>query len=570
MTKINFLLSIIIFSIISSYATNISEPEINEALVKKLFSGDLKPMKQHALDLIATDPDSAVIYLSAIVTRYDDNMNESDKKLVIGSLNNLGYIYFYEYENIIKSYQYLTKALQLSEKTGIDSSFPYIYLNMANIDNVVEDNENAMQNFKKAFRTSVNQKAYDMTLVSLIGMLNFAHIALNQNLKDYKYEITTYKSLHIPDSIPLKRFTSLYLKGIELTQNRQYDRAIECFRQAIDNINTVYTPERYKYVVLNSIAKAKKLKGDVVGAIGSLKQILSIADGDDIRGAVYNQLNLLYREIGINDSADMYKARYLELTDSLLHHGQAQAIRSIGARYVEDKLNERIAQSAREKKQLTIIAVISTSALLIIILLAVWMLLQRKKLRNANKTIFEKSRENLDLQPNINASDIGQPNISDAYSLTPDNSGECEINDTIIEKSSASPSVETVKISESDSEAKSLAEKLREILLNSPEVYSPDFSVERLAMLAEVPTKKVSRCLNETMKTNFIAELQRARVREACRRMEDERAYGNITIEALANELGFKSRSNFAIVFKKITGLNPSEYLKFSRKEKKQ
>lgn len=38
--------------------------------------------------------------------------------------------------------------------------------------------------------------------------------------------------------------------------------------------------------------------------------------------------------------------------------------------------------------------------------------------------------------------------------------------------------------------------------------------------------------------------------------------YSNVTIQAIANDVGFKSRTNFASVFKKQTGLSPNEYQK--------
>ena len=57
------------------------------------------------------------------------------------------------------------------------------------------------------------------------------------------------------------------------------------------------------------------------------------------------------------------------------------------------------------------------------------------------------------------------------------------------------------------------------------------------------------------------------RIREACRRLSDP-ARSNLTIEAISDELGFRSRSNFNTVFKKITGLTPGSYQKFAREEK--
>ena len=60
---------------------------------------------------------------------------------------------------------------------------------------------------------------------------------------------------------------------------------------------------------------------------------------------------------------------------------------------------------------------------------------------------------------------------------------------------------------------------------------------------------------------NFSTLLSQYRIEEACRRLSSP-DYANVTIQAVAVDLGFKSRSNFAIVFKKFTGVAPNEYQK--------
>ena len=49
---------------------------------------------------------------------------------------------------------------------------------------------------------------------------------------------------------------------------------------------------------------------------------------------------------------------------------------------------------------------------------------------------------------------------------------------------------------------------------------------------------------------------------EACRRLGDQEHYGHLTIAAIAKDVGFGSRSNFALAFKRVTGISPSDYLR--------
>ncbi len=71
----------------------------------------------------------------------------------------------------------------------------------------------------------------------------------------------------------------------------------------------------------------------------------------------------------------------------------------------------------------------------------------------------------------------------------------------------------------------------------------------------------MSQVINDLIGTNFPSLLNSHRINEACRRLLDVKNYGGLTIEAIAESLGYKSRSNFSKNFKKHTGLNPKEYV---------
>lgn len=49
--------------------------------------------------------------------------------------------------------------------------------------------------------------------------------------------------------------------------------------------------------------------------------------------------------------------------------------------------------------------------------------------------------------------------------------------------------------------------------------------------------------------------------------MSDREHYGNLTIEAISQGVGFKLRASFISAFKKFTGLTPSQFLKIADRE---
>ncbi len=77
-----------------------------------------------------------------------------------------------------------------------------------------------------------------------------------------------------------------------------------------------------------------------------------------------------------------------------------------------------------------------------------------------------------------------------------------------------------------------------------------------------IPARRVSKAINKGLSQNFSTALQTFRIREACRRLSPRSEAALIILSrAVAESVGFRSRSNFHSIFKKITGLTPSQYL---------
>lgn len=119
----------------------------------------------------------------------------------------------------------------------------------------------------------------------------------------------------------------------------------------------------------------------------------------------------------------------------------------------------------------------------------------------------------------------------------------------------------------SDADKDRIAQLVQQVMEQTEVIIQPDFTVEKLAQNISTGQKYVSQVINETFEFNFNTLLGHYRIREACRRFNDPQRYGSYTIESIARDLGFKSRSNFATTFKKHTGLNPSEYLRLAKEK---
>lgn len=87
----------------------------------------------------------------------------------------------------------------------------------------------------------------------------------------------------------------------------------------------------------------------------------------------------------------------------------------------------------------------------------------------------------------------------------------------------------------------------------------PEFTLQQLSHKLQIPSYQVSQAINDGMKKNFYELVNGYRVEEAKRLLADDRNR-NYTILSVGFEAGFNSKTTFNTVFKKFTGLTPTEY----------
>lgn len=111
-----------------------------------------------------------------------------------------------------------------------------------------------------------------------------------------------------------------------------------------------------------------------------------------------------------------------------------------------------------------------------------------------------------------------------------------------------------------DDDKAELTNRILKVFENGDEIFESNFDMNRLAELVGSTYKNVSQTVNEQLGKNFNQVLNEYRIKEACRRLNDQATYGNYTIEAIGESVGYGSRSTFVTQFKTLTGLTPSEF----------
>ena len=104
-----------------------------------------------------------------------------------------------------------------------------------------------------------------------------------------------------------------------------------------------------------------------------------------------------------------------------------------------------------------------------------------------------------------------------------------------------------------------MAQRLRLFMQNEKPWLNPDLSLEELAAAVGQKPKMLSTVINETLGQNFFDFINHYRVDEA-KRLLTNPVDKKITVSEVLYAVGFNSKSSFNTLFKKYTGLTPTEF----------
>lgn len=481
--------------------------------------------------------DSALVCYSIVSNRYyQGKQNREELHHTACALVKQAYLYMYNFFDYGKSAEALFLAEELAEANHFNDLLPYIYLNLANQEGTnrglhVNDHEAQGDSslYVKAFYAASEAKDWQVLLTVLFNMLT--HADETEGLTALQTEIDHYRRLSIPAGIPLLPYMEHYLRGAELMQQQRYEDALDEFSQ-LDATSTGNDPQmqsRYQMQMYNFKATALfalNRDKEALDALHTLEQIAVKQAMLDVQVSVNQAFSNYYKHKNDFKQADTYQFRYLELKDSLLNHSRLQDFDQIRFLYELRKSNQKMQQMAYEHRQtlwlFALVAVVALSALFVLIIVSN----SYRQVRAKNKQLY---RQNVEM---------------------------------LRQMDERSAKYQSSRLA--DEEKQALADSIRQTLETSQDIYKESFSLNALAEIVGSKPNYVSQVINETMGHNFNTLLNEYRIREACRRMNDTQAYGDYTIEGFGLSVGFKSRSNFVSVFKRHTGMTPSEYMRFA------
>jgi YesN/AraC family two-component response regulator len=104
-----------------------------------------------------------------------------------------------------------------------------------------------------------------------------------------------------------------------------------------------------------------------------------------------------------------------------------------------------------------------------------------------------------------------------------------------------------------------IATRVTRLMGDSKPYLQSDLTLQDLADMLDIPSYQVTQSINEGLGKNFYDLVNGYRVEEAKRLLSDPVSRNNKVL-AIGMDAGFNSKTTFNTVFKKFTGLTPSDF----------
>jgi AraC-like DNA-binding protein len=129
----------------------------------------------------------------------------------------------------------------------------------------------------------------------------------------------------------------------------------------------------------------------------------------------------------------------------------------------------------------------------------------------------------------------------------------------------STPSKKYEKSNLTPERAEAYLKKLLQVMKTERPYTDGDLTLQKLANRLSIPVNHLSQVINERLGQNFFDFINSYRVKEAQELLIDE-AKKHYTVIAIAEEVGFSSKSAFNAVFKKHVNMTPSQFRKSAAK----
>ncbi len=510
---------------------------------------------------VTRQPDSALVCFSIVANRYyQGHQTRDDIDHAIEAMTHIVWLYMEDFYDYPKAVSYNMQAHELADKHQCYDYMPFILINDANIyslqfglEHTDEFDHEGLNLMKKAFYASLKQKSWFALDVSFMNLI--LHTAFYDKESLIESEMDIIKNTQIPDSTTHIKYSRCLIDAIRAWNNNQPDSA-GVFFESLTDIAQEHQNPRQK--ALSQIVANDFLAFFYEATLQDAKAIAALQDNERIATGLDSKVHLIdayknqmkyYEHQKDTKMAEHYRLLYLETTISLLTDKKLGSANETKFLYELNQKNEQVREMAYrdQVKSRVMWGALAFSVLLLVVSALLW--LNYRRVQERNRQLYNNSLEMLRADEEKRQLIEQLQQTASTKEASPYAPVEAQQHTAILDEARQSDLLHRVFI----------------IMETNEEIFSPDFTLPRLAELLGENRNYVSEAINQRYHDHFNGLLNEYRIKEACRRFNDRANYGNLTIEAIGQSVGFKSRSGFSTIFKQITGLTPSAYQRQSR-----
>ena len=504
----------------------------------------------------AQKPDSALLAFSVAAAKWDASLPEEQRSAAIRAKIEAGNLYWYPFYDYPRSYGLFLEVLDQAREQGDQHTVAIAYNNLANIRSIysattdmsVAEQMKLVQMYRESLRAAIKARFWPQVLISITNLMS----CVNENVpvSTIAQDISEFLKLPIPKDTKDYASTRRRAEGYMAVRDGDYSLARSRFSQI--NADPTDT-DSYNRARINSLFDLTFLddsQGRKQEALSHLRSIREIVTDNgymemlpSVNAAIADYLLAMGDTAGWKEAMfSFYQAKDSMLTQSsIIGINDAVLTNSVGK--VEAQLEAKTAESRMH----TMLALFIGGLLLISVGFIVWIFRKNRQLRERNRDLYQQVN-----RANAREAELRARQIEELKS----------------EKAKVKSEKEGAKSEKESVENPALLARILEVMESSAEVYNPEFSLDRLAALCDEKSRTVSAIINASLDKNFPALLGEYRVRRMCELLSETEAGASLTIEAVAQQVGFKSRTTYTAAFRRQTGLTPSEYLRAARTRK--
>lgn len=480
---------------------------------------------------------------------------------------------FYQAGRFPEALEYYTGGLDKAEQEGNTQIYNACTGNIGNIYASIGDLQRSLYYFKLGYEASVKARDTDMQFRFVTNIV--ANYSMLNDVKNAKAFFRLMMQLPAKDKV-MKQLYSLNNQAYISQAEGDYAMARYYHTKALEFAKDRKMAPVYVFSIYMEIGNVYMKTGEPQKAIENYRRAQEMTNGnvnDKQKAEVFEKLSDAFAKTGQQDSAAHYKLLYQETSDSIFNQNQFYIATNKLFSY-ENTANKRQIDSLTTRNNTQAVVIIVFVVLVVVLTILYLMLrLKNKRLTEAQKMLVSKNEElmkqagqsKLLLEQYVNVVNGTQTPVAPPDSAS--DTAEPSPATSAMEESAATEEAreERNAVVLDEVQKNRLLNKINTVMSDIAVISRSDFSLNVLSQMVESNTKYVSWVINDVYGKNFRLFLSEYRIREACRRLSDYDHYGNMTLQAIYEELGYNSAASFIQAFKKVNGMTPSTYQRLMR-----